>query len=61
MKTWTSPVVEELDVKVTEYDPNGGTRPDAFLKDEHTGEIRKYLYGPSAGDAGDPTIVGTEA
>ena len=57
MKNWTSPVVEELDVKVTEYDPNGGRRVDAFLKDELTGEVTKNLYGPSTGDSGDPTIV----
>lgn len=57
MKNWTSPVFEELDVKVTEYDPNSGRRNDAVLRDENTGDITKYLYGPSTGDSGVPTIV----
>ncbi len=60
MKNWTSPVVEELSIKVTEYDPNGGTKADARLVDAHTGETTQYLYGPSAGNSGDPVIVGGE-
>ena len=60
MKKWTSPVVEELSIKGTEFNPNGGSKPDARLIDDHTGEVTQYLYGPSAGNAGDPVIVGDE-
>jgi len=56
MKNWTRPVVEEVDVKVTEYAPEGGTRPDGeYISID--GEFLKYSYGPSSGDHGDPSIV----
>lgn len=57
MKKWTNPVIEKLDIKGTEYDPNGGSKPDCFLKDERTGEIKQVLLGPSSGNSGDPVIV----
>lgn len=60
MKKWVKPVIEKLDIKGTEYSPNGGPIVDAYLKDERTDEIIQTLKGPSGGNSGDPIIVGNE-
>lgn len=53
MKVWNSPIVEELAVKATQYDPNGGTKADGqYISMD--GKYSYYTYGPSSGSNGVP-------
>ena len=55
MKTWNSPAIEELEVKATAYDPNGGEKEDG----QYISYDNKYTiptYGPSAGNSGEPSV-----
>lgn len=53
MKVWNSPIVEELAVKATQYDPAGGTKEDGQYI-SYDGKYSHYTYGPSSGSTGTP-------
>ena len=55
MKTWNTPSVEEMEVKATAYDPNGGTKVDGQYVSED-GKYNFYTYGPSSGNSGTPSV-----
>lgn len=56
MKTWNNPVIEELGVKATEYDPAGGTKVDGTYN-SYDGKYSFDTYGPSTGNNGEPEVV----
>lgn len=53
MKTWNTPAVEEMEVKATAYDPQGGTKEDGQYI-SYDGKHTHYTYGPSSGNSGTP-------
>ncbi len=53
MKVWNNPVVEELEVKATAYNPEGGTKVDGQYVSVD-GKYSQYTYGPSSGNTGVP-------
>ncbi len=55
MKTWNAPAIEALNIKGTQYDPNGGEKEDG----QYISYDNKYTiptYGPSTGNSGTPSV-----
>lgn len=53
MKTWNAPTIEALNIKGTQYHPNGGDKVDGeYISID--GKYNHYTYGPSSGNAGIP-------
>ncbi|WP_155832292.1 hypothetical protein [Butyrivibrio sp. MC2013] len=55
MKTWNTPVVEELGVQATAYSPLSGTREDGHYESDD-GKYYKPTYGPSS-NSGTPEVI----
>ena len=51
MKTWKTPIIESLNVSVTEYSPdNKGPEDGSYTS--YDGKFSIPTYGPSAGSSG---------
>lgn len=55
MKTWNIPEIEELSVKATAYDPQGGNTEDGVYQ-SYDGKYEIPTYGPSSGNSGIPDV-----
>lgn len=55
MKTWNAPAIEALNIKGTQYDPQGGEREDGVYV-SYDGVHTQYTYGPSTGNSGTPSV-----
>lgn len=55
MKTWNAPAIEALNIKGTQYHPEGGSTPDGGYV-SNDGLYNIPTYGPSTGNSGTPSV-----